>query len=1498
MAQIKIRKYNPGGVLTTETGDTFTLEEVEQLVRENPTNENLKDIANELRAGKDVQHNLSDNWSSVTDDDFRAGQKRRIAKGPNSFARRLAATFNTQVHQYGEDVNDTTAILAAAAKNKAATNGAGAETGSGTGSGSGTGASDYILISSGGGARFTYDPETGAYVDGDFTNTKLMSLLTNLDAYLSNDDPDAKYKFKGLASDVRNVLKEMYAANPNMIKELQQKILNGQIVEGSTEASLLLQLGIGSNVTKDELEQSKKDKALKDYFIGKGFSEDQFKDLLPYVELDGQGLRLKAGVEGGPFMAGQNYYFNDDYNGPFKDLIKGQILFNNRFYDANQLANSGMISDWVKALREHRFADADSMIRWDWKGVSHNYDYQLFNNQKYHNDFLNGKRYLDVTGQYEKTYDDNGNEYQIMGYYDPNDQNNYTPLGFVDPSKIKYARFDSMGNLVDENYNIAFLRKAMSPWQHTSIFQERRNDGQVVIPSVVTRNGRGILGMDVTFDPDKGTVQFHGASVRDVLGEGNGDAIELDGEIAQILSPEFFANLENVDKNNLDKFKDTILSLVGNKFGNLYVRNQLSRNEWADVLRPTYGEDAEMYADILFNYFKEYIGKTSGFRKTMEHMAGFGAFRKQVGRNARIHEFTPKHQHGGLFTGSTAAASSAPKIVQSDNYVPATTEEAGAFQFNEFTDADWFELAGLGADLASVVTGVTGFTPASVATGLAGTGSSFMADLRRDGFQMRDLGNLGLGLLFDAASIVPGLGVAASTGQVVKTLKKGLPVLMKLAGMAGIGSSLSLAVNKIKSGEELTMRDLRIIMNGVLGTYTLAKQGVGFKNGKANGKQIDVDINKVHMDQIDASNLSDGQKAAMKHFFDPDPNPDPTLNRYRRGLDSEQQKIFDQFIADGGDEIALKMLIGDDDIFKSIRADRELLERVKQSLTGGPALSDADLVKYNRLLENAQVRSRMTQEQADTMRNMDVENKELADLLRIVNDPNTSPVVRANAENQINTRFRYDAAGVERPEYKEFFEKWDAMPIRSRYDELDDLLRTTTSDYHAGMFTKKNPLFGKDTNWAAGIKQQEADANKLLQSKSDYDAADTQIKQLEQERRILRSKSKLTNKEKTRLSEIANELTIARHNKKQAINDINDWETRAAAGGLEKDPVTGVWRKSKALLKDVETVRTQFDPVSGAKTRTQLQDEFDILDPDASTAELNLQRKTTGDQLIDDYLSDTGSKRITKQWDDAVQTEYSRLSDAEKAEVSSILSKKINDLSENEIAKLNYYTAKQHGAVDTEADAVFAARKTQIENEDAFKNFKLGEDVGIDEVSALLRKSGLPKSKVKLSETEWAKIKKADNQLAAFKAVLQKKGVSDEAIKRIASEVFVEVEKPADSKGWTIFGRKKKSSGSTSSTTTTSQPDFKIDESKFVNLPGKADNTLKGKILGRSAEQRKYKDELYGTNKKKTDWKMPYRYYQPMVHGLHYNLMRDPIHHTPWYEPKEITIQLENEEEE
>ena len=1467
MAQIKIRKYNPGGVLTTETGDTFTLEEIEQLVRENPTNENLKDIANELRAGKNVQHSISDNWSSVTNDDFRAGQKRRMAKNPNSFGRRLAATFNTQVHQYGEDVNDTTALLSAARKN-VSTN-----TGDGAASAASVPVDDYTLISSGGGARFVYD-DNGAYVDGDFTNAKLMSLLRDLNNYFADDDGGASYKFKGISADVRKTLKEMYEANPNLFNDLMNKIQSGQIIEGSPEASLLLSIGIGSNMTKDQIEQAAKDKALKDYFVGKGFTEDQYKEFLPFVELDGQGLKLKAGVEGGPFIAGQNYYFNDDYAGPFKDLVKGQILFNNRFYDANQLAGSGMISDWVKALREHRFTDADAMIKWDWKGVGNNYDYQLFDNQNYYNDFLDGKRYLDVTGQYEKTYDDQGNEYQIMGYYDPNDAGNYTSLGFVDPSKIKYARFDSTGKLIDENYNTAFLRRAANPWQHTSVFQERRDDGQVIIPSIVTRNGRGVLGMDVSFDPDKGTVQFHGAAVQNVLGAENGDAIELDGEIAKILSPEFFENLEQSNKKDLSKFKDTILSLVGNRFGNTWTRDQLSRSEWEDLLYPTYGEDAKRYANELFQYFKNYIGATSSWRKWIGlRPLGIQLTGRPLNRQARIHEFTPKHQQGGLFTGSVAPTSSAPRIVQSDKYVPATTEEAGAFQFSEFTDADWMELAGLGADLSSVVTGMTGFTPASVVTGLAGTGASFLADIKRDGFQARDLGNLGLGLLFDAASIVPILGTAASAGQVVKTLKKGLPVLMKLAGIAGIGSSLSLAVNKIQSGETLTMRDLRVIMNGVLGTYTLAKQGIDVTNSRAkNGATVDADLKKMHMDQIDASKLSDGQKAAMKHWFDG--------GDYSAGLTGDQAKIYNQFIADGGDELALKMLLGDNDTFKTIRHQRDILQRAQESLTpGGKALTKDESIEYSKILDELNIRKYMTPEEYAKLQDPSSDHANIADAIR-------------NYEATRDSKYMdiLDGYAASNPEYKAVIDRWKALPSESDYARLSRELAAASGEYRPEMFTRRNSYYtGMDEAGAAVVKNNDVSANTIQQR---YESA---RKALANKQASIEKSSKYK-KAKTDVerAKIVKDGTVA---ERQAVSDLKIERTRLVKDGvLQYDPKTKTYSKTAEHIQKANDVEAQF--ITSGKTKTELQTEFDAL-PKESAGSHEATFRAGRDKAIDDLITNELSK--TKRSGDSMlwDADYGKLSSDEQKIVSDILNKRIgyDDLSEEDIRLLNYYTQKAKGVNVTDADiraARSASDKTALDSDD-FKNFKLDDSVGIDTVNALLQKAGLPKSKYHFNETAWAKIKNADDPGLALMTALKKKGLSDADAEKIMRAVTTEVEKPTQSEGWTWFGKKKKTSST--STPTNTETIFELDMDKF-KLRHKDDNTLKGRILGRSKNQRKYMEDLYGTNRKKTDWRAKTdRYYQPMVHGLHYNLMRDPIHHTPWYEPKEITIQLENEEE-
>ena len=380
---------------------------------------------------------------------------------------------------------------------------------------------------------------------------------------------------------------------------------------------------------------------------------------------------------------------------------------------------------------------------------------------------------------------------------------------------------------------------------------------------------------------------------------------------------------------------------------------------------------------------------------------------------------------------------------------------------------------------------MTGFTPASVATGLAGTGSTFIADIRRDGFQMKDLGNLGLGLLFDAASIVPGLGVAASAGQVMRTLKKGLPVLMKLAGMAGVGSSLSLAVSKIQSGEELTMRDLRILMNGVLGAYTLSKQGIDITNSKAkDGVNVDVDMRKLHMDKIDSSNLSEGQKAAMKHFFDVDPSK--PNNKYRNTItDPEQQKLFDQFIRDGADEYALKMIIGENNpTFENLRSQLETLRKAQDALRTGRPLTKEENAEYSRLLNELEVRKHMTKEEYDALRDMTQSNEELAGALRtLVSNPGDAAAKAIVAQ-------KYNM-----PEYKAIIDKYNAIPREHRLTLLEKELASMPNEYSTSMFSLRNKYYkGMGVKKATEVKNADFEADLALKEHSAADVAYNEAK--------------------------------------------------------------------------------------------------------------------------------------------------------------------------------------------------------------------------------------------------------------------------------------------------------------------------------------------------------------------------------------------------------------------
>jgi hypothetical protein len=168
-------------------------------------------------------------------------------------------------------------------------------------------------------------------------------------------------------------------------------------------------------------------------------------------------------------------------------------------------------------------------------------------------------------------------------------------------------------------------------------------------------------------------------------------------------------------------------------------------------------------------------------------------------------------------------------------------------------------------------------------------------------------------------------------------------------------------------------------------------------------------------------------------------------------------------------------------------------------------------------------------------------------------------------------------------------------------------------------------------------------------------------------------------------------------------------------------------------------VDTQFD-TTGVLTKSQAEAERNGLiasnTEDSLRANFAQERAGKVKKLLDDNLS--GDGQIAGKFDDDSlwNGEFARLSPEDKAEVSKILSKKLSDLSDDEVALLNHYTAKSHGVKDTEITGMRSASRQAGVDSDDFKNFKLADDAGIDTVNALLRKSSLHNSKVKLSETE------------------------------------------------------------------------------------------------------------------------------------------------------------------
>ena len=101
-------------------------------------------------------------------------------------------------------------------------------------------------------------------------------------------------------------------------------------------------------------------------------------------------------------------------------------------------------------------------------------------------------------------------------------------------------------------------------------------------------------------------------------------------------------------------------------------------------------------------------------------------------------------------------------------------------------------------DLAAIAAGAAPIAGGVV--GMGGTAAGLVADIRRDGFQMRDLGNAGISLAGDLLSFLPGAGSGIQAAKLATKIKKFAKPLMQIMSMYGAVSAAPLVGKLMKNG--------------------------------------------------------------------------------------------------------------------------------------------------------------------------------------------------------------------------------------------------------------------------------------------------------------------------------------------------------------------------------------------------------------------------------------------------------------------------------------------------------------------------------------------------------------------------------------------------------------------------------------------------------------------------------------------------------------------------
>ena len=709
------------------------------------------------------------------------------------------------------------------------------------------------------GDRLWFNFSDGKYLDTDEQNLGIARRLKNASDLVRANDEDRKNNWtiataynSGTAQDLLDLYKHYGDEGWNrLLSGIEQKVKTGS--DSSLTPEELAALKIMKIYKSDDMiagekataEQNKINEAIK----AAGYNPDEIKDSGFYWDDSTKTLMIDDPLKLG-FGGNGNYHFNDDwtktnYYAPKWNFLKNKVLLNGHLYNDSDAGIVGTAlynklhekDGYFDLASSGRNEDANNIIKHFWTEGN---NYIHLDNDHYSN-FLSkdGRMFRDVTHLYEVPEGQ-----QLVEWFDK-DPSKANAWGEYNPS---YAYLDKNGmyDYNGETDGPLKLIKRQTP-DNAKNFTARKilhfeNDPDSIY------NGRYVTDSSINNETDMQSSTFfyvdpnnpsdlilHMPELENKIG---GD-IRIPKEIGEI----FLQNkniLKNIENNRALR-EDFIKWLTG------LTKSYFDRHfwNWSDKSYGLWDKDWNLLgfnkeqSDAIRNLYKKYVDSSDNNVRQRKYI---------------VHRPVTSNKNGGVLkmangdvVWNNTTVESASNIKPTSDEIHLASEEKKIGDGQDLTEADKADAVALGADVASLILSLTGVgSLAAAGVGAAGSLSRFNADVKRDGFQWSDAGNLLLNLGMDTVTALPVVGNLGKAGKLAKLLKQKSigSTALKILGADGTGSAVYTEEKKIINGEQWSFRDISTVVNGLNSALALHRTGIldpvkqNVKTGKYEGMEI------------------------------------------------------------------------------------------------------------------------------------------------------------------------------------------------------------------------------------------------------------------------------------------------------------------------------------------------------------------------------------------------------------------------------------------------------------------------------------------------------------------------------------------------------------------------------------------------------------------------------------------------------------------------------------